>query len=237
MSEIIKYNEKVLAVLASESQLKIQALQNTLDSLNLTKNVEIIGVPASSEVAEEPCGIDQTTIGCQNRLRNAVRLMRKEIGNAKILFFAVENGITTISSDQYKPISTLSLEEADSNNQLNTHYIPDMYMDEREEWFDFAHCMLWIPNVELSGVRASKIIDGVRGGSKSSQSQYIQFPTKSVIKTWNKGENKINGFKNHTVGETMQQDGIVKSSKDPHIDLPPYKSRLELLSDSMNKLF
>ncbi len=231
-----KRNETLLVVNATESELKFRALNNALKEARLINNYEVIGVPAKSNVGENPCGNNEILTGCINRLRSAVRFTRKDLMSRNILYCASESGIITNSPNIDRPTLPIAFESA-TEYQRENYFLPDLYMKEGVEWFGYTQCLMWYPNLN-GGIKDGQefLIDRIQGTINFSKSESTTFPTHSVIKTWKRGRNSLNGFKLNTVGEIMEEDGLIHSSKDPDIDLPPFISRVELLTDAFKFL-
>jgi non-canonical (house-cleaning) NTP pyrophosphatase len=85
------------------------------------------------------------------------------------------------------------------------------------EWVDIAMCAVYIPKIKFM---------------KTELSDPVVFPTHAVEMTLV----KEGGFEFNTVGQTLKEIGLVTSDKDPHIDLPPYKSRNAFIQETFEKL-
>ncbi len=86
-------------VVASASEIKINAVREALVKLFPGRAFTIEGVKAVSEINEQPVGSRETFQGAYNRLRNALRLKNEQLEdgltkpNSSHVYVAVENGI------------------------------------------------------------------------------------------------------------------------------------------------
>ncbi len=74
-------------IVGSQSQVKIDAVNNALKKLGI--DAEVVGVKAKSDVAEQPID-DETLQGARNRAQHARQLVAD--GD---LYLAIENGVYT----------------------------------------------------------------------------------------------------------------------------------------------
>jgi len=85
-------------VVASASSIKIDSVQETLTELFPDRKFNIVGVPADSEINDQPIN-DETFLGAQNRIKNAA-LIKKELANS--IFISIENGIFESEKDKWE---------------------------------------------------------------------------------------------------------------------------------------
>ncbi|MCH9631865.1 MAG: Inosine/xanthosine triphosphatase [Chlamydiae bacterium] len=60
-----------ILVIGTKNKAKIQALNESLEEINLFKDYSVESLPVSSEVAEQPLSLEATIQGAKNRARNA----------------------------------------------------------------------------------------------------------------------------------------------------------------------
>lgn len=77
------------ALIATKNQGKIEGAKKALS--NYFENIEIEGIPVSSDVSEQPVN-EETYIGTKNRLRNLKKYAKENNINAD-LYLAIESGI------------------------------------------------------------------------------------------------------------------------------------------------
>lgn len=93
-------------------------------------NVEIIGVPVSSEVSDEPVN-EEICLGSRNRVKN-LKLYAKENDIDVDYYIAVESGITN-SLGAYMIINVAVIEDKSGLESVGTapgFPVPDKYVDE-----------------------------------------------------------------------------------------------------------
>ena len=90
------------------------------------------------------------------------------------------------------------------------------FNEESGDWRDYAIVLAFVPSYGVISYVKSKA---------------VTFPIEQVQKTYA----KEGSFAVHTVGKTLQEDGIVRKHDDPHLDLAGV-SRTEILKDALKEL-
>lgn len=164
-------------------------------------------------------------IGTTSKLK--IKALEEAVNNMNIN--AVIIAAPNVSSEvNEQPQGTSEIFEGAKNRSYNAETVipnADVYLAVEngvvftfnDEWVDVAICLARIPKLATT---------------KSQVSEGVVLPTEAVMLTLN----KEGGFELNTVGKTLQEIGIVTSDKDPHLDLPPYKSRVVILQEAFEKL-
>lgn len=87
-------------VVTSASAIKVDTVKKVLKDLFPNRHFNVLGVKASSEINEQPVGIEETELGAKNRITSAEKLAEKS--NEPRAFVSVENGIFKINNTQYE---------------------------------------------------------------------------------------------------------------------------------------
>ena len=203
--------EKLNIIVGSKAGPKTEAAQKAMEKSGFDPaDFLIIPTPAKSEVHDQPAGLHEINLGCTNRLRGGMELSKSVVSTAALIITS-ENGIVP-RTDQY---SSKELGTSLIGSHIGTRFIPEFYLEDTEEyWYDLA---------------ASGILHPTTGTIKTNFSDKVEFPVQYVRETWEKGENKRDGFISNTVGQTLADRGIVENHQDPHVDLGSRIPREEIL--------
>lgn len=109
-------------LVASTSKQKLPAVEAAAHALYPDQNVIVRGVPAQSEINEQPFGLEETKLGAENRLKNALAAN----GSApydKVV--SIENGIFPEGAGQnWKYIDKAVVIVQDKDGERVTHISP-----------------------------------------------------------------------------------------------------------------
>lgn len=185
----------------SVSDIKIATVEDVLSIVNPSESFDVIGVRASSGVAEQPFG--QIAIdGALNRINQGM-LIREQVAageSGATSWFSIENGLFRVARQAAIPVARGRSDEGIVQLAEDADLSPDF--DPDAEYEDRAVAAIRIPGYPTL-VQISPSTEAVR------------FPKAAVLAAYNAD----GGFDEHTVGSKLVEMGIVQDKQNPHLEL------------------